>query len=113
MVMETMDTVCNMNSNEKLEAILALRHEVPDMKLTITTGIAPVVIHLDNVYVGGGGYILTMAGFGETMEDAIDDLIYRLLVDSGDYVLVDINMKGGPRWLRFKEGSWRTVTYEY
>lgn len=101
-----------MNTQEKMEAILSLRHDVPDLTLTIETGIAPVVLRLSNVYVGNDGYMLSVAGCGETMDEAIDNLAYRLM-ENGDYVIVDINKRGGPRMLRYRDGAWWTVKYGF
>lgn len=101
-----------MNTNDKIKAILNLRYFVPDMSLTIESGIAPVVLRLVNVYVGGDGYILSVSGCGETMEDAVDNLMDRL-TSTDEYVIVDINMKDGPRFLRFECGTWVTKHYGF
>jgi hypothetical protein len=97
-----------MNTNEKMEAILSLRHEVPNLTLTIETGIAPVVLRLSNVYVGNEGYMLSVAGCGETMDEAIDNLAYRLM-ETDDYVIEDNSFYNEPRLLRFIDGSWKVV----
>ena len=99
-----------MNTNEKMEAILSLRAFVPDMVLTIESGITPVVLRLSNVYVGGDGYMLSVAGCGETMDEAIDNLAHRLM-ETDDYVIIDINKKDGPSMLRFELGRWRVIRY--
>lgn len=108
MVMETMDTVCNMNTKEKMEAILSLRIYVPNMTITIETGIAPVVLRLCNVHVGNDGYMLSVAGCGETMDEAVDNLAYRLM-ETDDYVIVDANRIDGPSMLRFELGKWKVI----
>ena len=97
-----------MNTNEKMEAILSLRHEVPNLTLTIETGIAPVILRLSNVYVGNDGYMLSVAGCGETMDEAIDNLAYRLM-ETDDYVIEDNSFYTEPRLLRFIDGSWKVV----
>ena len=97
-----------MNNNDMINVILALREYHPGLNLTVESGISPVVIRLNDVFIGDRDYILAVSGCGDTFDGALQKL-YTRIVSQEDYVIVDSEITQRPVGLKYINETWVTI----
>jgi len=93
------------DSNDKLAALLELLEYDRTISVSITTGISPVVMCLENVNIGDASHLLTVCGAGDDMTTALDNL-YSRMTDLADDAYVVVQGQTSLIGLRYLDGSW-------
>ena len=98
-----------MNTNEKVNVILALREYAPGLNLKIESGISPVVVRLNGVFIGDADYMLSVTGCGDTFDEALNNLYARISNTDDGYVIIDSELMVRPVGLRYLNNTWIPV----